>query len=182
MLSFRRSAPEPPPVAKSCRQCGRGPSRPEATICARCGIPFGDAPRADAELPTCPVCYTTAPDDGLLPALAGHGGRVPIAEHIAEHERHPVGDDAWLESLRQGDRIRVGRWYAPFDLVRRYLVTGVVDGGRRRTFQHDAVVNAMTQLARWGQGAAASIVGDQADWAEAREAVSDLLERYHHRR
>jgi len=179
MLSVRRER-GPAPRPASCRQCGRGPSRPGATICARCGIPFGETPRADAELPTCPVCYTTVSDDGLLPSLAGTGRHVPIAEHIAEHERHPVGDDGWLESLRQGDRIQVGRWYAPFDLVRRYLVTGVVDGGRRRTFQHDTIVNAMTQLARWGAGAA-SVVGDQAEWREAREAVSALLERYHRR-
>ena len=180
MLSLRRgSGPEPAPL--TCRQCGRGPSRPGSTICGRCGIPFGEAPRADAELPTCPVCYVTVPDDGLLPSLAMTGRRVPIADHVAEHDRYPVGDDAWLESLRQGDRIRVGRWYAPFDLVRRYLVTGALDGGRGRTFQHDAVVNAMTQLARWGQGAAAAIIGDQAEWREAREEVTALLERYHRR-
>lgn len=180
MLNLRRD-PDPVLSSRSCRQCGRGPSRPDATICARCGIPFGDAPRADAELPTCPVCYTTVPDDGLLSSLAGHGRRVPIADHIAEHDRFPVGDDRWLETLRQGDRIRIGRWYAPFDLVRRYLVTGVVDGGRRRSFQHDTIVNAMTQLARWGQGAAAAVVGDQAEWREAREAVTVMLERYHRR-
>jgi hypothetical protein len=180
MLNLRRSsAHEPTPV--TCRQCGRGPSRPGATICGRCGIPFGEAPRADADLPTCPVCYITVPDDGLVPSLTGTGRRVAIAEHVVEHDRHPVGDDAWLESLRQGDRIRVGRWYAPFDLVRRYLVTGAVDGGRGRTFQHDTVVNAMTQLARWGQGAAAAIIGDQAEWREARDEVSALLERYHRR-
>ena len=174
----RDPAPAVPP--RSCRQCGRGPSRPEATICARCGIPFGEPPRRDAELPSCPVCYSTVPEDGLLPSLAGHGRRVPIAEHIGEHDRFPVGDDRWLESLRQGDRIRVGRWYAPFDLVRRYLVTGALDGGRRRSFQHDAVVNAMAQIARWGAGAAA-VVGDQAEWREAREAVTVMLERYHRR-
>jgi hypothetical protein len=179
VLTTRRD-PGPTPASPTCRQCGRGPSRPGATICGRCGIPFGQAPRADAELPTCPVCYTTVPDDGLLPSLTGSGRRVAIAEHIAEHDRHPVGDDAWLESLREGDRIRVGRWYAPFDLVRRYFVTGAVDGGRRRTFQHDAIVNAMTQLARWG-AAADSVVGDQAEWREARDAVSALLERYHRR-
>jgi hypothetical protein len=120
------------------------------------------------------------PDDGLLPSLAASSRRVPIAEHIVEHDRHPVGDDRWLESLRQGDRIRVGRWYAPFDLVRRYLVTGALDGGRRRSFQHDAVVTAMTQLARWGASAAA-VVGDQTEWREAREAVTGMLERYHRR-
>jgi Zn-finger nucleic acid-binding protein len=179
VLSLRRDN-LPAPSGRSCRQCGRSPSRPEATICARCGIAFGDAPRADAELPTCPVCYQTVPDDGLLASLAGTGRRLPIAEHIAEHDRHPVGDDHWLESLRQGDRIPVGRWYAPFDLVRRYFVTGAVDGGRNRQYQHDAIVNAMTQLARWGE-AADRIVGDQAAWREARAAVSALMERYHRR-
>ncbi len=179
MLSLRREA-QPPAGGRSCRQCGRAPSRPDATICGRCGIPFGDAPRADAELPTCPVCYQTVPDDGLLPSLAGTGRRLPIAEHVAEHDRHPVGDDGWLDALREGDRIRVGRWFAPFDLVRRYLVTGALDGGRNRQYQHDTIVNAMTQLARWGK-AADGIVGDQPEWHEAREAVSGLLERYHRR-
>jgi hypothetical protein len=122
----------------------------------------------------------TVPDDGLLPSLGGGGRRVAIAEHLVEHDRHPVGDDRWLESLRQGDRIRVGRWYAPFDVVRRYLVTGALDGGRRRSFQHDAIVTAMTQLARWGR-TIDGIVGDQPEWREAREAVTVMLERYHRR-
>ena len=86
--------------------------------------------------------------------------------------------DEWLESLRRGDRIRVGRWEAPFDIVRRYLVTGVFDAGRRRAIQHDALVTAMSQLTRWGAGASA-LVGDQADWREAREAISALMERFH---
>ena len=41
---------------------------------------------------------------------------------MREHDRHPVGDDEWLETLREGDRLRWGRWSAPFDTVRRYLV------------------------------------------------------------
>lgn len=178
MLSLARR-PEPVAAPRSCRQCGQIPANPAATICRRCGIPFGEAPRADAELPTCPICYRTVDDDGLLPSLAGHGRR-PIAEHLAEHDRFPVGDDDWLESLREGDRIRVGRWHAPFDLVRRYFVTGAIDGGRRRAIQHDTIVTAMSQLARWG-GSSAMILGDQAEWREAREAVSVLLERYHRR-
>lgn len=128
----------------------------------------------------CPVCYRTVGDDGLLPSLSGNGRGVPILEHIGEHDRHPVGDDEWLESLRSGDRIRVGRWLAPFDLVRRYLVTGMVDGGHRRQLQHDAIVTAMSQLARWGSSAT-EILGDQTEWREARAAVSALLERYHRR-
>jgi len=164
----------------SCRQCGRAPSRPGATVCPRCGIPFGGAPRDDVALPTCHICYATVGDDGLLPSLAGTGRGVPIADHLAEHDRYPVGDDDWLDTLRHGDRIRVGRWEAPFDIVRRYLVTGVFDAGRRRAIQHDAVVTAMSQLSRWGAGAS-SIVGDQADWREARDAISALMERFHRR-
>ena len=79
--------------------------------------------------------------------------------HIAEHERHPVGDDDLLESLREGDRIRIERWTAPFDLVRRYLVTGAVEGGRNRAYEHNAIVNAMAQLKRWGVNA--QVFGDQ---------------------
>ena len=153
MLSLgRRDGPEPT-TGLSCRQCGRRPNRPDATVCARCGIPFGTAPRLDVALPTCPICYATVADDGLLPSLAAAGRHVPIAEHIAEHDRYPVGDDEWLETLRAGDRIRIDRWEAPFDVVRRYLVTGVVDAGRRRAMLHDAIVSAMGQIARWGDDA-----------------------------
>jgi hypothetical protein len=78
--------------------------------------------------------------------------------------------------MREGDRIRIGRWEAPFDLVRRYLVTGALDGGRRRSFQHSAIVTAMSQLGRWGSDA--DILGDQQEWREARQVVSDLMDRY----
>lgn len=87
-----------------------------------------------------------------------------------------MGDDEWLESLREGDRIRIGRWSAPFDVVRRYLVTGQVEAGRGRALAHDAIVNAMTQVSRWG--ADGVILGDMPDWAAARAAVSQLMERY----
>jgi hypothetical protein len=101
-----------------------------------------------------------------------------MVAHVAEHERFPVGDDEWLESLRRGDRIRIGRWDAPYDVVRRYLVTGVVDAGRQRTMRHDTVVTAMAQLARWGPTSVPA-VGDQPDWREARAAVAAAMERYH---
>jgi hypothetical protein len=52
----------------------------------------------------------------------------------------------------------------------------VVDAGRSRAAYHDAIVTAMTQLARWGRDAA--VFGDQPEWAEARAAVGDLIERY----
>ncbi|MGH2512979.1 MAG: hypothetical protein ACRDGQ_09855 [Candidatus Limnocylindrales bacterium] len=124
------------------------------------------------------MCYRTVDDDGLLPSLGASARRLPIADHVVEHERYPVGDDDWLESLRVGDRIRVGEAWAPFDLVRRYLVTGVVDAGRGRKVLHDAVVTAMSQLARWGN-AEADIFADQAEWRVARQAVTRLMERYH---
>ena len=76
----------------------------------------------------CPVCYRTVADDGRLPSLDRAGVRVDLVRHQAEHDWHPVGDDEWLESLRIGDQVRIGRWSAPFDTVRRYLVTGQVAG------------------------------------------------------
>jgi hypothetical protein len=166
-------------TAPRCLQCGVVSARADLTFCRRCGLAFGAPPRVDAELPTCHVCYRTVDDDGRLPARSG-SGRVDIVAHVQEHERFPVGDDEFLESLREGDRIRIGRHYAPFDLVRRYLVTGAVDAGRRRVMEHTAIVTAMKQLTKWGNGSS-SIVGDQAEWAEARAAVSNLMERYHRR-
>ena len=88
----------------------------------------------------------------------------------------PVGDDDWLETLREGDKLRWGRWTAPFETVRRYLVTGQVDAGRNRQLAHDMIVTAMTQLRRWGTDG--GILGDQPEWAAARTAVSELMERY----
>jgi len=105
------------------------------------------------------------------------GLRADLPRHVEQHEQHPVGDDTYLETLREGSRIRIGRWFAPFDLVRRYLVTGTLDGGRRRQFEHDLIVTAMTQLARFGPDAV--ILGDQPDWHAARDAVAALMERYH---
>ena len=87
---------------------------------------------------------------GDSPASSRTGLRVDLVRHQAEHEQHPVGDDDWLESLRRGDTHPVGRWSAPFDVVRRYLVTGQVQAGRGRALAHDAIVNAMTQIRRWG--------------------------------
>lgn len=163
-------------VAIACRQCGTVAGSTSATFCRRCGLPYGAAPRHDVELPSCHVCYQMVDDDGRLASLDAPGLRVDLHRHLAEHDRHPVGDDEWLESLRLGDRVRIARWSAPFDVVRRYLVTGVVEGGRRRAFEHNTIVTAMTQLARFGHGA--TILGDQPEWQAARTAVSELMERY----
>lgn len=163
-----------------CLQCGSAASRPGARTCRRCGLPFGEAPPDFARLATCPVCYRTTGPDGRLPSLTQAGRRLDIGAHLDEHERVPVGDDAWLETLRDHDRIRIGRWHAPFDLVRRYLVTGAVDAGRSRLAQHNAIVTAMTQLERWGR--APEILGDQEEWRLARDAVARLMDRYHERR
>lgn len=166
-------------IATACLQCGTPSANVTSTFCRRCGLPYGSPPRAEAELPACHVCYRTVEDDGRLPSMELRGLRVDLHHHLAEHDRHPVGDDEWLESLRSGDRIRIGHWSASFDVVRRYLVTGAVDGGRRRAFEHDAIVTAMTQLKRFGPDAA--IFGDQPEWQAARAAVTELMERYHRR-
>lgn len=163
----------------SCLRCGSTARRAGITFCARCGLPFGAPPPDDAPLPSCPICYKQVGPDGLIPSPARFGQRVPLPMHRAEHDDHPVGDDDWLESLREGDQIRIGRWRAPFDLVRHYLVTGVVDAGRGRATLHDTIVTAMTQLARWHD--AVPTAGDQAEWAEARAAVTVVMERYHRR-
>jgi hypothetical protein len=65
-------------------------------------------------------------------------------------------------------------------VVRRYLVTGQVNAGRGRALAHDAIVNAMTQIGRWGSSG--TVFGDQPEWAAARMAVSQLMERYAARR
>ena len=159
-----------------CLQCGMIAAGGDVAFCRRCGLPIGAAPRAEATLPACPICYAAVDDDGRLSSLRSHAHRIDLVAHISEHDSHPVGDDDYLESLRAGDMIRIGRWQAPFDLVRRYLVTGAIDGGRRRSYQHSAIVTAMSQLKRWGPDA--EIFGDQAEWQAARLAVTELLERY----
>ena len=167
------------PVASGpvCLQCGTAAPSTTMTFCRRCGLPYGAPPRVEAELPSCPTCYATVGDDGRLPSFQPARGRIDLVGHMAEHDDHPVGDDDYLETLRRGDRIVIDRWEAPFDLVRRYLVTGAIDGGRRRDFQHSAIVTAMSQLKRWGPGA--DLFGDQAEWKLARDAVTTLMERYH---
>ena len=164
------------PGGAVCLQCGTPAAGGDVSFCRRCGLPIGAAPRATAELPSCPICYATVGDDGRLPSLTGRGHRLDLVAHMSEHDAYPVGDDDWLETMRVGDMIKVGRWTAPFDLVRRYLVTGAIDGGRRRSFQHSAIVTAMAQIKRFGTGA--EIFGDQAEWRAARDAVTELLERY----
>ena len=162
-------------TAAACLQCGTPATN--AAFCRRCGLPYGAPPRADATLPSCPVCYQGVGEDGLLGSLDRLGVRVDLQHHLREHDKHPVGDDELLESMREGDRIRIGRWTAPFDLVRRYLVTGNLEAGRKRSFDHNAIVTAMTQLKRWGPGT--TILGDQPEWEASRAAVTELMERYH---
>jgi hypothetical protein len=163
-------------IGTSCLQCGTPSDNGRGTFCRRCGLPYGQPPRATAELPSCPICYRTVADDGRLPSLDRAGIRVDLVRHQAEHDWHPVGDDEWLESLRTGDRVRIGTWSAPFETVRRYLVTGQVEAGRNRALAHDAIVTAMTQINRWGPDG--DIFGDQPDWKAARAAVVELMERY----
>jgi hypothetical protein len=163
-------------ISTVCLQCGTPSDHGRGLFCRRCGLPYGEPPRAEAELPSCPICYRSVDDDGRLPSLERAGARVDLVRHQAEHDAYPVGDDDWLESLRAGDLIRIGRWSAPFDTVRRYLVTGQVEAGRNRALAHDAIVTAMTQIKRWG--ATGEIFGDLPDWKVARAAVAELMERY----
>lgn len=163
-------------ISPVCLQCGTPSDGGRGTFCRRCGLPYGQPPRATAELPACPICYRTVDDDGRLPSLDRAGIRLDLVRHQAEHDYHPVGDDEWLESLRVGDLIRIGKWSAPFETVRRYLVTGQVEAGRNRALAHDAIVTAMTQIKRWG--ADGDIFGDLPDWKLARTAVTELMERY----
>ncbi len=172
---LRRDHPAPSNLPV-CLQCGTQATGAGATFCRRCGLPYGAPPRRYMA-PTCPICYRDAADDGRYESLLRHGRRLDLVQHMAEHAEAPVGDDEYLESLREGDQIRVERWRAPYDLVRRYLVLGVVDGGHSRRVLHNALLTAMGQVARWGS--APTIVGDQPEWAEARAAVARLMERYH---
>ncbi len=163
-------------ISTVCLQCGTPSAAGRGSFCRRCGRPYGEPPGATVELPSCPICYRTVDDDGRLPSLEQPGFRIDLVRHQAEHDRHPVGDDEWLESLRSGDRIRIAGWTASFETVRRYLVTGQVAAGRNRALAHDAIVTAMTQLNRWG--ADGDIFGDLAEWKAARTAVTILMERY----
>ena len=163
-------------IGTVCLQCGTPSDQGRGRFCRRCGLPYGEPPRATAELPSCPICYKTVDDDGRLPSRAQPGFRVDLVRHQAEHDRFPVGDDDWLESQRAGDLIQIGKWTAPFDTVRRYLVTGQVDAGRNRALVHDAIVTAMTQLNRWGPDG--DIFGDMPAWKAARTAVTEMMERY----
>ena len=169
--------PVSPSAAVTCLQCGTVATRSAARMCRRCGLPYGEAPPLSARLVSCPICYRESDPDGRFASLAHPARRLDVNAHVAEHERFPVGDDAWLETLRVHERIRIGHWTAPYDLVRRYLVTGVVDAGRNRLALHNAIVTAMTQVQRWGAGA--QVMGDQEEWRAAREAVEALMERYH---
>jgi hypothetical protein len=135
------------PGTHACLRCGFTRTG-HAAFCRRCGLPFGAAPQVQAEGAPgeCPVCYAHADRGGLYPAPGG--GRRSYEHHAYDHELRPVGDDDWLETQRDGDLIVIGRWRAPYDLTRRYLVTGQWDGGPARTYVHNAVVLAMVGAAR----------------------------------
>jgi hypothetical protein len=159
-----------------CLQCGTTSNADRAVVCRRCGLRFGDEPRRDAQLPSCPICYVTVDDDGLTPSYRNRFQRISLVAHMDEHDAFPPGDDEWLATLRRGDQIAIGRFSAPFDLVRRYLVTGQIDGGRGRSFQHNSVLTAMAQIHRWGRDP--DVFGDQPAWQEARAAIALVMDRY----
>src|SRR3954468_14179561 len=78
----------------TCLQCGVA-AVDGSSFCRRCGLPYGEPPRSDANLPTCPICYRSVDDDGRLPSRAGRG-RLHLVAHIEEHRQFPVGDDEYL--------------------------------------------------------------------------------------
>ena len=191
---------------RTCLRCGYV-STTSGAFCRRCGLPYGAVPAvATQDAPAeCPVCYARADRSGAYPARGG--GRTTYERHAYDHEIRPVGDDDWLETLRDGDEIVIGRWRAPFALTRRYLVTGQWDGGRERTYAHNAVVLAMVGAPRGlgTHGTAATAPGSVGpkprfaflrrssprpersaegrvaasdDVAEARRAVDGVRERY----
>jgi hypothetical protein len=167
------------PVERACLRCGFASSG-SAPFCRRCGLPFGVAPVvAEGDWPAeCPVCYAAIDRHDLFPD--GRGGRTTYERHAYDHELRPVGDEAWLETLRDGDEIRIGAWRAPYDLTRRYLATGQWEGGRAREYAHNAVVLAMVGASRAAAAGAAgsSTAPPSGDLAAARRAVDDLRERY----
>jgi len=194
------------PSGNVCLRCGYASTGP-AAFCRRCGLPFGAAPQVEARdgPGECPVCYARADRSGLFPAPGG--GRTSYERHAYDHEVRPVGDDDWLETLREGDQVAIGRWRAPFDLTRRYVVTGQWDGGVGRTYVHNAVILAMVGASRdAAQGIAAAPPPEppkrpslglfrrrqdpgrtdsadpsaptDAELADARRAVESLRERY----
>ena len=57
--------------------------------------------------------------------------------------------------------LAVGRWLAPFDLTRRYMVTGQWDGGAGRTYVHNAVITAMVSATRDRADPGASTAADR---------------------
>jgi hypothetical protein len=194
------------PSGNVCLRCGYTSAGP-AAFCRRCGLPFGASPQVEAQggPGECPVCYVRADRGGLVPAPGG--GRTSYEHHAYDHELRPVGDDDWLETHRDDDQIVIGRWRAPYDLTRRYLVTGQWDGGSARTYVHNAVILAMVGASRdAAQGAAATPAAESpkrvslglfrrrsdlgpsvgagpaaptdAEQADARRAVEALRERY----
>ena len=104
MLSGRNAVGRPAatPGLPVCLQCGVTAGRPGVAICRRCGLPYGTEPRATGELASCPVCYRTTDDDGRFASAADAGQRLDLVAHVAEHDRFPVGDDEWLESVETG--------------------------------------------------------------------------------
>ena len=99
-----------PPYSSAC-SAGAVQSRAGAQMCRRCGVRLEMRRRPSRSSPACPVCYRDADADGRLPSAARPGFRLDINSHIDEHDRFPVGTDAWLETLRprpDPDRPMVG--------------------------------------------------------------------------
>ena len=132
-----------PPVRQPC-----GPLRCDLLSALRTA--YGDAPRDDAELPTCPICYRTVDDDGRPGSLELPGLRVDLrrtwSSTIVTRSATTSGSKPFVRAISSAGAAGP----PPIDTVRRYLVTGQLEAGRNRQLAHDLIVTAMTQLRRWG--------------------------------
>ena len=161
------------------------------TVCLQCGTPSEQGRGHSAGDAGCHTASHRGPRSSCQPARSATGAWTTTAD--SRLWIRPVCAWIWCATgpstigtpsattngwspCAKGGRIRVGRWTAPFDTVRHYLVTGQIEAGRNRALAHDAIVTAMTQSKRWGTHG--DIVGDQPNWKAARAAVTDLMERY----
>ena len=173
-------------IETACLQCGTPPHNGRGTFCRRCGLPYGEPPRADAELPSCPICYPPSTDDGRLPSLDHPGLRVDLVRHQAEHDRHPVGDDEWLEIAARGrpdpDRALDGAVRDRPPLSRHGPDRGGPQPGPGPRRDRDRDDPAPTLGSRWRRSSGTARVGrgprsrGRCSWS-ATPAVADLVRR-----
>ena len=140
-------AARPDAGPQTCLQCGVVALDAATTFCRRCGLPYGDAPRANGNLPVCPICYRTVDADGRLL----HTGQLEQA--FGDPLRHRFEEVAGVSF---------------HDLLHQLVRLGVVDGGLEAVaggrllevaHQLDVHGEAGAQLALGGEHAVAAEEG-----------------------